>query len=588
MPKGIDYIINITEGNFKGASQAKAALGEIDEKAAKVGDVFTHVGKNAAEAFKADKLADLGKKSEEVFNASEKATARVAKGIKSSTGAAGASMKKLNEQASALSKKSIMGDKQQTGAKLVASAMSSLGGEILGNTLPAVQTLATHLGGDVSKSATLLGKSFGDPIKALGELKKEGVKFSAEQKKLIEQDVKSGNVNRARAMILGQVAGKIGTTTEASRKAIVQLTGMNDKIEEGKKAVKSYMTEGLQKMMPLLSEGAGWFKENQSKINDLGKVIGIGQGIWQGYQKAVGEVEKIQKAWNTAASIGEGVQKVLKIAVGESGIATDVLTASQWLLNVAMDANPVGLIIIGIAALAGGLYLAYQKSETFRAVLAGVGEVAKEIMPVFQGLGDIIIGMFSFNPLKIAEGFKEAYDGVKKIATDGGISGAFKRGYNESLKESHQKDADDQKDTVTTNNTNHPALTGGKPKADGKGAGKGDAATGKGKGKDKDADDAATGKGDGKGISAVFNNQSNTNISQTASSQTSVGGGKGRGGEAVAGGGGRNVRVTIGKLVEHLTIQNTNVAGLNNADIKRQITEMLVGIVHDSEMALGH
>lgn len=49
--------------------------------------------------------------------------------------------------------------------------------------------------------------------------------------------------------------------------------------------------------------------------------------------------------------------------------ATGVWTAAQWLLNAALNANPIGLIVIALAALVGGLILAYKNSETFRAIV---------------------------------------------------------------------------------------------------------------------------------------------------------------------------------------------------------------------------
>ncbi len=49
----------------------------------------------------------------------------------------------------------------------------------------------------------------------------------------------------------------------------------------------------------------------------------------------------------------------------------------------------------------------------------------------------------------------------------------------------------------------------------------------------------------------------------------------------------RNVQVTIGKLVENLTVATTNLQGTGAADIKRIIAEVLTGAVHDSELALS-
>jgi phage-related protein len=50
-------------------------------------------------------------------------------------------------------------------------------------------------------------------------------------------------------------------------------------------------------------------------------------------------------------------------------VATGLWTAAQWLLNAALNANPIGLIVLGLAALGAALYLAWTHSETFRAIV---------------------------------------------------------------------------------------------------------------------------------------------------------------------------------------------------------------------------
>ncbi|MGW0015529.1 phage tail tape measure protein [Streptomyces tendae] len=44
---------------------------------------------------------------------------------------------------------------------------------------------------------------------------------------------------------------------------------------------------------------------------------------------------------------------------------------AQGVLNAVMSANPIGLIIVGVVALGAALVVAYQKSETFRAIVQG-------------------------------------------------------------------------------------------------------------------------------------------------------------------------------------------------------------------------
>lgn len=57
--------------------------------------------------------------------------------------------------------------------------------------------------------------------------------------------------------------------------------------------------------------------------------------------------------------------------------STSLYTAAQWLLNVALNANPIGLVIIALTALGVGLAVAWAKSETFRTIVTGAWEGIK-------------------------------------------------------------------------------------------------------------------------------------------------------------------------------------------------------------------
>jgi hypothetical protein len=57
------------------------------------------------------------------------------------------------------------------------------------------------------------------------------------------------------------------------------------------------------------------------------------------------------------------------VAQGVAAVASKVWAGAQWLLNAALDANPISIVVIAVAALAGGLYLAYKHSATFRRIV---------------------------------------------------------------------------------------------------------------------------------------------------------------------------------------------------------------------------
>ncbi|ORL15413.1 hypothetical protein A6I85_05925 [Prescottella equi] len=96
-------------------------------------------------------------------------------------------------------------------------------------------------------------------------------------------------------------------------------------------------------------------------------------------------------AWGAAAVAAGAYNTIGKIVSG----ATKVWAAGQWLLNAALNANPLSLIILAIAALVAGIVLAYRNSETFRNIVQTVWDAIKTaisfawesvIKPVFEAL----------------------------------------------------------------------------------------------------------------------------------------------------------------------------------------------------------
>lgn len=69
----------------------------------------------------------------------------------------------------------------------------------------------------------------------------------------------------------------------------------------------------------------------------------------------------------------------LNVLSALSAARMGVVTAAQWALNVAMTANPIGLIVAGIAALAGAAYLLIRYWEPIGAFFSGLWEGVKSL-----------------------------------------------------------------------------------------------------------------------------------------------------------------------------------------------------------------
>ena len=83
----------------------------------------------------------------------------------------------------------------------------------------------------------------------------------------------------------------------------------------------------------------------------------------------------------------------LKVGIAAKTVATKVATAAQWLWNAALNANPIGLIVAAVAALAGAVILAYKKIGPFRDLMDSIGRWFRDTLwPVIKQVAGVIGG----------------------------------------------------------------------------------------------------------------------------------------------------------------------------------------------------
>jgi phage-related protein len=180
-----------------------------------------------------------------------------------------------------------------------------------------------------------------------------------------------------------------------------------------------------------------FFREAKELAAALIPIIGgVAKGVGFLVFKALplSEILKLLGPYADEATVAFVAFKVATFAAAAAsnvaGFATKAWAAGQWLLNAALAANPIVLIVAGLAALAAGLIYAYTHSETFRKIVDGalhaVGDAftwmwnaAKDVFNWLKENWPLVLAILT-GPIGLAVlEIVKHWDDIKRIFTDG-------------------------------------------------------------------------------------------------------------------------------------------------------------------------
>lgn len=316
-----------------------------------------------------------------------------------------------------------------TGIKNAAGA----GNDIFDQTTKIMADMSQAMGQDTKTSAIQLGKALNDPIHGVSALQRAGVSFSDAQKTTIKRLQETGDTVGAQKIILAELTKEFGGSAKAfGESGPGQIAKAKRSFEDLSQSLVTNLAPAVDGLAKGLNDVIGFVQKNSSVIVPLIGVVGglavavwginTAVAAWQATEKAamavkalfitttnaetgavergalaqVGAAVKQGAAWaasgaqsvaaalaSAAAWVASGARTVAsfvastaamvaqQVAMVASSVAAKALAAAQWLVNAAMEANPIGLVVAAIAALAAGLIYAYKHSETFRSIVNG-------------------------------------------------------------------------------------------------------------------------------------------------------------------------------------------------------------------------
>ena len=381
----------ISEFNSKGIDKAVKEFKQLEGAGAKAQFALKKAALPAAAALGA--LAVAAKGAVAAGEAAATANARIAQ-INESMGLFGETTDEVNKRlidyanatarATGVDQNSI----KATQAKLLtfkelAQTADEVGGAFDRATAAAVDMAAAGFG-DAETNAVQLGKALNDPIKGITALAKSGVTFTEQEKEKIKTLVESNKMLEAQDMVLKAIETQVGGTALATANDSDKMKVAFSQVSE---SIGLILLPMFQKLSAMLIKVADFATKNSTVIVILGGVIGT-------LAAAILVANFAMKAYAAG-----------KLAVSA---ATFIATKAQLLFNAALLANPIGLVVIAIAALVAAFVIAYNKSETFR----------KGVNALFEGIKAGVIASVDFikGYLNVVMGFyKSIFNGIANL-----------------------------------------------------------------------------------------------------------------------------------------------------------------------------
>ena len=206
--------------------------------------------------------------------------------------------------------------------------------------------------------------------------------------------------------------GRMSNLQETISNVGLELIGVNKATGEiDPNGIFAQMSEKVEK-------ATKWLEENKEKIKDVAQII-INNiqpamitltALWASFKAVVVAseiVDAITKVSDAVGKMGDGVKKAAAwyqdlnkaqiassvsakahaVAVGLQTAATNIATVAQTAFNVAMAANPIGLIVLAIAAVVAGLVWFFTQTEIGKQIF---GEFVKFVSGVFGNIVSVI------------------------------------------------------------------------------------------------------------------------------------------------------------------------------------------------------
>lgn len=210
---------------------------------------------------------------------------------------------------------------------------------------------------------------------------------------------------------IGVVAGNVASI-------VVDFVGDLLGIKDGEQGVNllGFAFEGISGFIrdasESLSKFTSWLKDSPLALDALKLAVVSITSAWSGYKAVLTLTKGIETIRNATLAITNGLMLAqfvrtgaLTTAEAANAAATMGASGAFGIFNAVLSANPIGLIVVAVAALTAGLVWFFTQTETGQQIWSSFVDWIKQ---AWQGIADFFVGLWS----GISEGASTLWDGV--------------------------------------------------------------------------------------------------------------------------------------------------------------------------------
>ena len=230
------------------------------------------------------------------------------------------------------------------------------------------------------------------------------------------------------------VADTFNATLDPPDKAALALNNLKLVGADLGNTILSSLAPMLEKFVEKIKSFAQWFTGlsdgSKTAIVAIGGIVAaLGPALIAFGKMATGvtsAISAMQKIGSVISTVKTALSSFNIVQAAQAAM-TKVVAAAQWLLNAAMNANPIGLIVVAIAGLVAAFVLLWNKCEGFRNFFIGLWEAIKTAFQAFldwiSPAIEVIKGYFQGLWTKLQEIWAYIVESLQPVKD--AISGAF-------------------------------------------------------------------------------------------------------------------------------------------------------------------